>query len=266
MAGPVVGLLATLAWGGTEHASLATVGVEGREFTFTPDAESFETTRFAAATGARTHTSGLQSGVLSWDALLKVPKAGHFGLVTYSAGTVINVTGFTLNIDRDEFDSTVFASTAPTFKSYLPGGWGWGGSFDGYLDNAVAMKLPGNSSEPATGTFRYIDTGTTDATLAGSMFTTQASAKAGPKGLNTLSYTFQGSGDLTSVAPTGGVPIFPAGAISGEAAQTITATAHTGITFGGTAFWKSVNITCQMGGLVTIGVSARFTGTITLAP
>lgn len=259
-----VGLLSTLSWGGTLHASLASVGVEGMEFTFEPDAESFETTRFGASSGARTKIPGLQSGTISWEGTLKAPAHGAAGLVTFSAGTVLNVNGFDINLDRDEFDSTVFNATAPTVKSYLPGGWGGSGSFSGLYDSSTGMALPGNSSEPATGTFKYQERGGTDNTLSFSMFTTRASVTSSPKQLATLTYNFEATGDITQSSPSTGVGIVPAGTDLSEAAQSLTATATTGRTFAGSAFWTSIGLSVRIGQLTRVRIGARFTGAITI--
>lgn len=264
MAGPIVGITAAISWGGTQHASLAGTGVEGQQFTLNNSAEEFDTTIFGA-TGPTSHIKGLVSGEGTINGLLKVPDHGAGGLVTFSAGTVINVTGWDMELTREEFDSTVFNATAPTFKSYLPGLWTWNGSFSGYLDDTTAMTLPANSNEPATGTFKYQEKGGTDNTLSGSIFTTAANVSASPRQINSLDYNFQGSGALTQSTPSAGVGIFPNGAVGNEAAQTLVLTASTGRTFTGSAFWKSISISCRMGGLVTVRVGFRYSGTITPA-
>lgn len=264
MAGPIVGITAAISWGGTQHASLAGTGVEGRSFSLDIDAEDFDSTVFGA-TGPTSNIKGLVSGSGSIQGLLKVPDHGAGGLVTFSAGTVLNVTGWDMEITREEFPSTVFNATAPTAMSYLPGLFLWRGSFSGYLDETTAMTLPANANEPATGIFKYQEKGGTDSTLSGSIFTNKASIGASPRRVNSLDYSFVGSSTLTQSTPSSGVGIFPSGVVANEGAQTLVLTASTGRTFTGSAFWKSIRISCRISQLVTVDIGFRFTGTITPA-
>lgn len=259
----IVGITSDVSWAGTQHASLTDTGVEGREFTLNLAGEEFDTTIFGA-TGPTSNIKGLRSGEGTYEALLKVPDQGAAGLVTFSGGTVINVMGWDMELNREEHETTIFNATVPTWRTFLPGLWSWNGTFTGYLDDTTALTAPGNANEPATGTFRYQEKGATDSTLSGSIFTTAANVGASPRRVNSLDYTFRGSGALTQSTPSAGVGIFPNGAVGNEAAQTLTLTASTGRTFTGSAFWRSISISCRMSNLVTIRVGFRFTGEVTI--
>lgn len=250
-------------WATGINAQLAGTGTTPSEATINMEAEEFDSTAFDT-TGMAAYIKGLKSWSVEFTAFLKIIDhgGGSNGLVTYSAGYTTGIKSWTMDITRDSFDSTIFGDAVKTFA---PGIIRWGGTYEGFMDGTTALTEPGNSNEPATGTFKYQEKTTDDNTLAGSIFTTRASGRSSPAALNTASYTYRGSGALTQSTPTSGAGIFPAGALANTAAGSLVFTASTGRTFTGDAFWERVAISCGVGSLVTIQVTARGTGALTIA-
>ena len=250
-------------WPTGTNAQLAGTGVTNRKATINLEAEEFDSTAFDT-TGMSSFIKGLKSWSVECEALLKVIDhgGGGNGLVTYAAGYTTNIKSWTMDIVRQSHDSTIFTDTV---KTYAPGLISWGGTYDGFLDDTTVMTEPGNSSEPATGTFKYQEKGATDSSLAGSIFTTRGSATSDPGALNVVSYTYRGSSTLTQSTPSAGVGIFAAGAIANTVADTLTFTASTNRTFAGSAFWEKVSIKCGVGGLVTVNWTARGSGALTIS-
>lgn len=258
----ITGITGSLSWGGSgENAQLAGTGVEGQEFRLNLNGAEFDTTNFST-TGATTHIKGLTSWDGEFTGIIKAINHGALGLVTFSAGYTANLNRWNMTIERDSFDATVFAATEMAFA---PGCWQWGGEFSGYLDDTTAATMPGNSNEPATGTFKYEEKGVNDNTLSGSIFTTRASISAKPRALNEVSYTYRGSGAITQSTPSVGAGILPAGAVAGDAASSLVLTASTSRTYTGSAFWKSINIDCSVAGLVIVRVGFQGTGALAIA-
>jgi hypothetical protein len=250
-------------WATGINAQLAGTGTTPNEATINMEAEEFDSTAFDT-TGAAAYIKGLRSWSVEFNAYLKAIDhgGGTNGLVTFSAGYTTGIRAWTLDVVRDMFDATVFGDAV---KTYVAGLIRWGGSYEGFMDGTTALTEPGNANEPASIVLKYQEKTTTDNTLSGSAFTTRASGRSTPQALNSANYTFRGSGDLTQSTPTSGAGIFPAGALANTAAGSLVFTASTGRTFTGDAFWERVSIQCGVGNLVTIAVTARGTGALTIA-
>lgn len=275
MAGPSIGALGSVAWTTGANATLASTGVSNMEWTLNLEGEEFDSTIFGN-TGAMTAIKGLQSWDFEFGGYLVAPDHGAGGLVTFGAGaagtglggSVLNLNAWDMNITRDEIDTTLFNATVPTVKSWIPGLFKGGGSFSGFLDSATSTTIPtfpANSSEPATGTFRYQEKGVTDNTLSGSMFTTRASWGARVNAANPISYNYRLSGDITQSTPSAGAGILPAGALASTAIDTITLKSDATRTFTGSAFWTSIAISVRPRQLVSVRVRGRGTGALTIS-
>lgn len=264
MAGPILGITgAVTSWTGGNNAQLAGTGTSPMEGTIYLEGQEFDSTVFASA-GYKNHIKGLQSWYVEFGTYPKAIDHGgnSAGLVTNAAGYVTNLNEWSMDIERDELESTIFTDAT---MSYLPGLIDWGGSYAGLLDDTTVATLPGNSSEPATGTFKYQERGAADNTLSGSIFTTRGQIGVRPSALNTISYTYRGSGALTQSTPSTGAGVFTVGAISGDAASSLVFTASTGRTFTGSAFWSRVSISLKVGQLTSVRVRARGTGALVVA-
>lgn len=261
MAGPIIGITAGITWAGSSVAhQLAEVGGRGQKFALNLGAEKFDSTGFDT-TGMVKQTKGIRGPHTgSFDILIANAAIGSAGegatngLVTFAAGSVLNLKRWSMAIKRAALQGTAFGATSHAF---YPGLIDWGGSFDGFTDDTTALALPANGSEPATGTFKYTAAATAY-TLAGSIATEGLTENSAAGALGGYSYRFFGSDALTHSAPTDG--IIPAGALANDPATQLVLTASTGRTFTfATAFWTSIDTTAAVGSLVsaTVGFHAN---------
>lgn len=248
----ITGITAAISWVGTENAYLASTGQDPARFTLDYDGDDFDATTLAT-TGSEAHLKGLTSLSGTWTGQLKAAAHGAEGLITFSAGTVLNANSWDMEIVRAAHEVTAFAATA---KAYIPGVWGATGSFGGFLDDTTASVAISNANEPATGTFKYQEKGATDNTLSGSIFTFGGSVNVSVQP-NTYSYRYRMNGDITHSIPSAGVGILPNGAIVGSAAGSLVLTASTGRTFTTNAFWTRIGISCRVGALTEVTVGWR---------
>jgi predicted secreted protein len=112
--------------------------------------------------------------------------AGKNGYVD-TGSTVAGIKSWTIDYNSDALETTDFADAG--VKSYIIGGSGWSGTFEGYKDGAP-QELAGASITLSL----YED----DTHLwTGSAFITGISASTSHDGIVSYSYTFQGTGALT---------------------------------------------------------------------
>ena len=114
--------------------------------------------------------------------------AGKAGQVD-AASEVTGVKSWTLDYTADTLETTDFADAG--VKSYIIGGSGWSGSFEGLKDGAP-LALAGASvaialKESQTATQKW----------TGSAFIMGIHASTSADGIVTYSYDFQGTGALT---------------------------------------------------------------------
>lgn len=252
---------AVTSWAGTQNTQLIATGSEPASFTLDVDGDEFDTTTFAT-TGAETALKGLYSWGGEITQQFKTAQIGSAGSVVFSAGYVTNLNNWELVVTGTEYETTAFGSL--TAKTFIPGTFRWGGTFGGFLDDTTVATLPGNSNEPATGTFRLRDLATDD-DLSGSIFTTRLGASSSPLAVNTVSYSFRGSGALTQSTPTSGTTIFPLGALAAAASGSLVLTASTGRTYTGDAFWTGITVTVPATNLCTTRIRFRGAGALTPA-
>lgn len=105
-----------------------------------------------------------------------------------AAADVTGVKSWTLDYTADTLETTDFADAG--VKSYIIGGSGWSGSFEGYKDGAP-LALAGASvaialKESQTATQKW----------TGSAFITGIHSSASQDGIVSYSYDFQGTGAL----------------------------------------------------------------------
>lgn len=261
-----IGATGSVAWaGGGVNGQLAATGATAKEWSLDLEAAEFDAT-VLGNTGAMTAIPGLQSWSGSFKSILVVPGHGNGGLVTFAAGYAVNINAWNMTINRTEIDATVFNATSPTVRSWIPGLFKWGGAFSGFLDGTTVAVFPGgNAVEPAAATFRYQEKGATDNTFAGSILTTRTGIGVQPNTANTVSYTYSGTGDVTQSTPSAGAGVIPAGALGLTAASSITLTSSTSRTFVGSAFWRSIAISVQVGGLIEVEVGFRGDGALVIS-
>ena len=115
--------------------------------------------------------------------------AGKAGQVD-AASAVTGVKSWTLDYTADTLETTDFADAG--VKTYIIGGSGWSGSFEGLKDGAP-LGLAGASvaialKESQTATQKW----------TGSAFITGIHASTSSDGIVTYGYDFQGTGALTA--------------------------------------------------------------------
>lgn len=119
-------------------------------------------------------------------------KAG-FVSITGDATGVAGIKSWTIDYTADVLETTDFADAG--VKTFVVGGSGWSGTFEGLKDAApIALGTGGSIS------LRLYE----NATLywAGTAFITGISAAAANDGVVTYSYTFQGTAGLTAALTT----------------------------------------------------------------
>jgi hypothetical protein len=273
MAGPILGMTGSVSWavgtGGTSNKYLTSNTVTGGNpvsVTLALNADEFDVTAFNSTDAATAFLKGLQSWSGEFEALmpgLAGPELGNNGSVTFPNGYTSNIAEYELNIERPALDSTVFA-TAP--KTYLPGLHSWSGRFSGFYDDTAVAVFPGHLNEPATLTLQYSERGANDAKISGTAFTTLADISATSGALNTIAYTFRGSGPVThSTITAGGSILDPTGApLVHDTDGVITILASTGQQFQGSAFWTRIGITVPTAGVMRARIGFQGTGALTI--
>ena len=106
-----------------------------------------------------------------------------------AASDVTGVKSWTLDYTADTLETTDFADAG--VKTYVIGGSGWSGSFEGLKDGAP-LGLAGASVAIA-----LKETQTSTQKWTGSAFITGIHANTSNDGIVTYSYDFQGTGALT---------------------------------------------------------------------
>ena len=109
-----------------------------------------------------------------------------------AASQVTGIKSWTLDYTADPLETTDFADAG--VKSYVVGGTGWSGSFEGYKDGAP-LAIAG-----ASVTLKLYESQTANQFWQGSAFIVGIHSSAAIDGVVTYSYDFQGTGALTVAA------------------------------------------------------------------
>ena len=117
--------------------------------------------------------------------------AGKAGQVD-AASEVAGIKSWTLDYTADTLETTDFADVG--VKTYVIGGSGWSGSFEGFKDGAP-LPIAG-----AAVTIKLYESQTANQFWTGSAFITGISVNTSHDGIVTYSYSFQGTGALTVAA------------------------------------------------------------------
>ncbi len=109
-----------------------------------------------------------------------------------AASAVTGIKSWTLDYTADTLETTDFADSG--VKSYIIGGSGWSGSFEGFKDG-VPLPLAGNAV-----TIKLYESQTANQFWTGSAFITGIHPATAHDGIVTYAYDFQGTGALTVAA------------------------------------------------------------------
>jgi len=115
--------------------------------------------------------------------------SGKAGQVS-NGSEITGIKSWTLDYNVDMLETTDFGNAG--VKTFIAGGSGWSGSFEGFKDGA-----PEAIGASVTLTFYEVAAGTN---WTGTGFLTGVSASASIDGIVSYSYTFQGTGALTPAA------------------------------------------------------------------
>lgn len=254
-------------WAGT-HIDVSKLAVES--MSISESAEFFDTTQLGVA--YRTAAPGLRSATASinarWPSAPVTGDAGSIVLTDESyyndqAGddAMIGVVSYTLNMNWPSLEDTSF-DTSSGWKSFCPGELSWGGTIELRLDDTEPLV---NTIGAGGASLTAVFTLSASHTFAGEIWITGQDQSASINSLNTQSFTFEGTGELTAAGTdnfiaAGGVP-------DGDdlAAGTLAGAYASGRTFSGSAFPTSVSLVVPKSGLITVNTSAQFTGALTKA-
>ncbi len=115
-------------------------------------------------------------------------KSGKNGQVQSATADVAGIREWNLSYDADALETTDFTDAG--VKTFVAGLTGWTGSFSGFDQAAAPLPAVG-----ATVTLK-LELDNTDF-YTGSALITNASPAVSVDGVNTIAYTFQGTGTLT---------------------------------------------------------------------
>jgi len=279
---PVTGITATIGsiTAGTDLLHIQNVACDLVAFVPSVVADSFDTTRLAAAT--RRMTAGLASADIPFRALypLTTPRVGASGLVTFASGTTAFCNSFSMTFDWGEVDITRFTGAAQTHKVFRPGTIPTiSGSFRAYvLDDATPLGPTAPNGNGAAVSFKLTEDGAIDPAIAGNIIVTGEQYGEVSRTTNEIpvTYQFQGAGTAlwTSTAGTSTPCVLPAGNIDapdwdtnndGVPDVSATFTFATSRTFVSSVFIRTLTIESTAQGLILVSGVLRTTGAITRA-
>ncbi len=116
--------------------------------------------------------------------------SGHEGAIT-GADFVTNVYSWSIDYTGEALESTDFGDLG--VRAYIPGMTGWSGTYDCYLDDSTTTTPPAAAS--ASAIFQMGTTTDADI-LSGDILITSVSYGVPSEGIETVSYSFTGTGAL----------------------------------------------------------------------
>lgn len=262
------------------HTSLVTTGsgstgTEAFNSTLNIVADGHDVTTYAASgASAMSNITGLKSWSGTITQYINPAAIGSEGLVTYAAGYVVNAKSWTLTINVNTHDVTDFNSSGVTWRDFITGLYGWGGSYAANVDGTTAVSLPGGTSSDADAEFKIKDhvSGTADHVLQGNIITTQTGLSLPVSGLAEVTYNYtgngaleiEGDGDDTTIfadLDDGGTP----NVFSVPAAGELVLQAASSRTYTGNAMVSSIQLTVNVGDPIQIVTNFQGTSTLTIA-
>lgn len=274
----ISGLGSGIAWTGYTGLYASTGYLAPHSFTLNIDGGTFPTTAsntsgvIVATNGALPYSWG---GTISFYGM-NPPQSGYSGSVSWGAGNYsTNVREWSIDISWTEKKVTAFGSPVLA-HSYIPTLASWRGTFAGYVDGTAALApptLPNGTIQ--TLTLMLFDEATNDDKLTGTAIVRQLGAAIGVATGGDFSYSFEGTGQLTSnplatywgVASSG---IFhdTTGALVTPTAGQITLTAASGRTYGGAsgglAFPTRLSMNCTVDAGISGTIDFRGTGALAI--
>jgi len=219
-----------------------------------------DTTRFGSAGGIAAGVAQGFNGLREWSGTIRgmnaTPVPGHVGLVAVTNGYAVNCYSWMLSLRGKELDVTAFQPSGD-WKAYSPGIVDWGGEYAAWVDSATAIVMPNLYGTPVIPTFTLISGNT----LSGNAHITNVRIGVQVEDRQLVTFSYQGTGNLTSVGSTNVIPadttLAPFGASQLEMQV---ATSRTLI---GDAFPTSVMVRCVTGQRTETEIGFRGTGVLT---
>ena len=114
---------------------------------------------------------------------------GKSGTIAFATGYVMHCNSWTVEVSTDVFEDTALGDS---WRTKVVGINDWSGSYDCALDEAGVASATdiGIDEAAAAATFTYA----TGGTVAGSIVISGATLNASTSGVNTITFTFMGSG------------------------------------------------------------------------
>lgn len=189
--------------------------------------------------------------------------SGHTGLVTFANGYTTLIRGWTITASIAELDTTMQATTPPTWMTYVPGLASYSGSYECLVDSATAISAPSTGAA----TFRISTEATNDNELAGSIVVTGVAVTGRVGDLWRVTVSFTVNGNLTTDGDSSFLEVTTAGTPLSLTTPDITAisirTAGSR-TYTGDAFVTGWTIGSRIGSAIESTVNFRGTGELTI--
>ena len=216
---------------------------------------------------------GLRTGTVDFSGIFPktTPPLGISALVTFNTGYVAYMNAFTIDITWPEIEITEATGAATSWRKWMPGGIGsWSGTYTCKADESTPPSLP-TTGAPAAASFKLVEAGS-DPTLAGDIGIPSLTQKVKLGDFSELSYSFNGSGDLTQ--SNGG--LFAASGAITKPTWNLTSTDATpdntcvlkvagSRTWTFPAFWTKLSLSWKMDDVVRVTGTLRVADTATVA-
>jgi len=214
---------------------------------------------------------GLRTGTVDFSGIFPrtTPPLGISALVTYNTGYVAYLNALTIDITWPEIEITEATGATTGWRKWMPGGIGsWSGSYTCKADVNDPPSLP-TTGAPAAASFKLVEAGT-DPTLAGNIGVPSLSQRVRLGDYSELSYTFNGSGNLTqsnggllAASGTIGKPTWNIAGTSATPDQTcrLFSAPRGGWEF--PAFWTKLSLSWRMDDVVRVTGTLRIASTAT---
>lgn len=268
----ITGLASDVAWTGYTGLYASPGYVSPYAFTLDIQSGVVEATRQFPPTIVRTHLAlpYSWSGTITCRAH-RTAVTGYSGSVSWSDSQYdTNIREWSLDLSWGEKDVTAFDGSGVVARTFLPLLASWRGAFSGFIDGTTALTLP-NTGATTIGdlTLKLLET-TTDDTLSGSAIVTQVGANVSALGEADVSYTFEGTGQLTAAgtnygANSSGIFDDVAGTLKTPAAGSLVLTATSGRTYTGNAFPNRLSWRTPVDGGIECVIGFRGTGALSIA-
>ena len=258
------------------------------EFRCTSSTAMLDTTGFAASLNSATWTGGLPTASL--EVVSYYPKAAPInaagGLVTVGGSVLAGVYKYTLDINFASLDITSFTASPPTVMVYRPGVLcEWSGTYtQRHQSDAALPAVAASGGASATIALKLQEDGGTDPSFTGSILRSQLTKTTRLRNLVEGEYSYQGTGDLTSVASTNYAGVLPPAAGGGSAVVNmpdwalgggapadgipsipLVLTYSSGRTDTVVGFWHRLRLEVTMGELIKATTTVQLAGAITSA-